>query len=101
MLIKVETDSSFSVNTNDLETRCYRYALLPSPRQRQAIFEAASRARSYWNALVGTQRWAEREIRHGRRSQLFKRLLELYARKSSVGGGSAKAISKILSTHPA
>jgi hypothetical protein len=46
--------------------------------------------------LVATQRWAE----NGRRSQLFKRLLELYSRKSAVGGGSAKAIGKILSTHP-
>jgi hypothetical protein len=26
--------------------------------------------------------------------------LELYSRKSAVGGGSAKAIAKILSTHP-
>jgi transposase len=86
--------------TNDLQTRCYRYALLPSPRQQDAIFEAASRARNYWNALVGAQRWAENELRHGRRGQLFKRLLELYRRKSAVGGGSAKAINKILSTHP-
>jgi len=86
--------------TNDLQTRCYRYALLPSPRQQQAIFEAASRARCYWNTLVGAQRWAENEIRHGRRGQLFKRLLELYERKSAVGGGSAKAISKILSLQP-
>jgi transposase len=86
--------------TEDHQTRCYRYALLPSPRQEHAIFEAASDARTYWNALVATQRWAENELRHGRRGQLFKRLLELYSRKSAVGGGSAKAITKILSTHP-
>jgi hypothetical protein len=59
--------------------------------------DAASSARSYWNALVATQRWAENEIRHGRRSHLFKRLLELYRRKAAVGAGSAHAISKILS----
>jgi hypothetical protein len=46
---------------DDLQTRCYRYALLPSPRQQHAIFEAASHARDYWNALVATQRWAESE----------------------------------------
>jgi hypothetical protein len=47
------------VKTNDIQTRCYRYALLPTPRQQHAIFETASSARSYWNALVAIQRWAE------------------------------------------
>jgi hypothetical protein len=49
---------------------------------------------------MNTQRWAENDLRHGWRGQLFKRLLELYSRKSAVGGGSAKAINRILSTHP-
>jgi putative transposase len=98
--VKRRNTDSFLVNTDDLQTRCFRYALLPSPRQQHAIFEAADHARSYWNALVAAQRWAENEIRYGRRGQLFKRLLELYSRKAAVGGGSAKAINKILSTHP-
>jgi len=69
----------------DTLTRCYRYALLPSPAQQAAIEAAAAAARQYWNGLVAVQRWAEREIRAGRQASLVGCYEELLQNKALTG----------------
>jgi hypothetical protein len=77
----------FCVKSITVTTRCYRYALVPEPVQRVAIEKAALAGRRYWNALVAAQRYAEREIRFGRRATIQAKLQEILLGKRLTGGG--------------
>jgi hypothetical protein len=72
-------------------TRCYRYALAPSQGQRDAILAAAKSARRHWNSLVACQRYAEREIDHGRRGSIQSKLTDLLLAKNATGMAMPKA----------
>jgi hypothetical protein len=74
-----------------MTTRCYRYALVPEPVQRVAIEKAALAGRRYWNALVAAQRYAEAEIRFGRRGTVQAALRELLLGKRLTGVAAAQA----------
>jgi putative transposase len=69
----------------DLKTRSFRYALRPFAVQARAIDQAASAARRYWNNLVATQRWAEHEIRHGRRGSVVNAYRDTLLGKKLTG----------------
>jgi transposase len=70
---------------NEMVTRCYRYALVPSQVQAEAFDRAAVAAKRYWNALVAAQRYAEEEIRAGRAATIVGKLEKLLQAKKLAG----------------
>ncbi len=69
-------------------TRCYRYSLAPSQVQREAILQTARTARRFWNALVACERYAEREIRHGRQGWITSALTQFLLAKKLTGNAT-------------
>jgi hypothetical protein len=80
-------------------TRCYRYALMPSPVQRQAIAKATGIARRYWNSLAALERYAEHEIEHGRRGTIATKLVNILLAKKLTGVAASKARERAKNDH--
>lgn len=74
-----------------MPSRCYRYALRPSPMQAKALAHAGDQGRRLWNELVGLLRWAEQEQRFGRREALLHEYGRLLAAKKIAGRAFTKA----------
>ena len=72
-------------------TRCYRFALRPSPTQAAALARATGQARRVWNELTALLRYAEREQRVGRRAALLHEYRRILAGKALTGAAYTKA----------
>ena len=72
-------------------TRCYRFALRPSPTQAEALARATDQARRVWNELTALLRYAEREQRVGRREALLHEYGRILAGKALTGAAYTKA----------
>lgn len=69
------------------ETRplAYRYRLRLTPAQEDAVDRAQDALRRVWNHLVRSQRFAEREWRHGRAASIKRDLVEFSVAKKATG----------------
>ena len=78
---------------NEKLTRIYKYALNPTPMQEKILEECGNISRFLWNRLVAKQRWAYKEIIHGRRASVENEYFTLFLQKK--GGRRQEAIDKV------